>query len=294
MRRNVIGIALVLAAASLVGLLGAPVLDTAAQDTPPAATPHPFAGETDWIAYYGASGEGMGLIHPDGTGDHRIAGDVRDDQLLANWSPDGTRLVFTTRGGGETEPLFEYDLATSASRQLFACEAPCIGDDEPVYSPDGTRVAFIRALVPFVDDAAHQGGDVSSDCGPWIGDLTSGEVTQITSNTNPPCDREYFPRWSPDGRQFTYWRDPYENGKAMGTSVYVINADGTDEQQLTDPAMFAGDSDWSPDGEWIVFTAATPTSRSLWAMPARGGEPIVLAPGGVYTHGTWQPTPAST
>ena len=310
----------------------------------PAATPHPFAGETAWIAF--DSGDGIGLVHPDGTGRHWIATDVPGDVLLPDWSPDGTRLVFTTRGG-ETEPLFEIDLATGVSRQLFTCEDPCIGDDEPVYSPDGTRVAFLRALAPFVDDAAHQGGDVPSDCGLWMGDLASGEVKQITSNTDPPCDREYFPHWSPDGTQLTYWRDPYEGGEPTGTAFYVIDADGANEQQLTDPAMFAGEPDWSPDGEWlvfdtyplnefgccqvsnlyrmhpdgsgieqltyyettdlratqprytpggqwIVFTAVTPASRDLWAIPAEGGEPVVLVAGdGFYTHGTWQPNPAS-
>ncbi len=49
-----------------------------------------------------------------------------------------------------------------------------------------------------------------------------------------------------------------------------------------------------PDGAWIVFTAVTPETRSLWAIPAAGGEPIVLTPAGVYTHGTWQPTPTTT
>jgi Tol biopolymer transport system component len=325
----------------------------AQEATPPAApTLHPFAGETAWIAYQtyrtgadGVDADGIGLIHPDGTGDHSIAADVQHAQLLPDWAPDGTRLVFTTRGGA-TEPLYEYELATDTSRQLFACEDPCVGDDEPAYAPDGTRVAFIRALAPFVASEAL-GAEVPADCGLWIGELASGEVTQITSNTDPPCDREYTPHWSPDGTRLTYWRDPYENGQPTGTSVYVINADGTDEQRLTDPAMFAGLSDWSPDGEWIVFdtypllefqccqvsnlyrmhpdgsgmerlthyetedlratqprytpdgewivfTAVTPTSRSLWVIPAAGGEPIVITPPGIYTHGTWQPTPATT
>ena len=316
-----------------------------ADATPPAAPkPHPFAGETAWIAYY--SGEGIGLIHPDGTGDHEVAADATPgEELLADWSPDGTRLVFTTRGG-KTEPIYEYDLATKKSRQLFACEDPCLGDDEPVYTPDGRRVSFIRALGPFVTSSTGE-GEVPSDCGLWIGELDSGEVSQITSNTDPPCDREYMPRWSPDGTRLTYWRDPYKNGQPTGTAVFVMNADGTNEQRLTDPVMFAGFPDWSPDGEWIVFdtypllefqccqvsnlyrmhpdgsgmeqlthytteelratqprytpdgqwivfTSVTPEARSLWAIPAAGGEPIILAPGGIYTHGTWQPTPAST
>jgi Tol biopolymer transport system component len=298
----------------------------------------PFAGETAWIAYQtDRTGHGgVWLIHPDGTGDHQVAADVLEEQHLPDWSPDGKRIVFATRVSlaalmdGETEPLYEYDLATQTSRELFACEDPCMGDDDPTYSPDGTKVAFLRYLGPFINDAP-------SDCGLAIGDVATGEVTQITSNTEPPCDREYLPRWSPDGSQLTYWR-----GLPTGTAVFVINADGTNEQRLTDPEMVAGDPDWSPDGNWIVFstyplaafqccevsnlyrmhpdgsgieqlthydtedlratqprytpdgqyivfTAVTPRTRSLWAIPAEGGEPVVLAPGGIYTHGTWQP-----
>ena len=353
MRQTIIVLTAVIA---LVGLSGGSrgSLETAAQDAtpPPAPTPHPFAGETAWIAYQtyrtgadGVDADGIGLIHPDGTDDHPIAPDVHDAQVLPDWSPDGTRLVFSVRGG-ETEPLYEYDMATDTSRQVFACEDPCISDDSPVYAPDGTRVAFTRALAPFVDDAA-QGGEVPSDCGLWIGEVSTGEVTQITSNTDPPCDREYEARWSPDGSQLSYWRNPYENGQPTGTAVYVIDADGTNERRLTDPAMFAGSPDWSPDGDWIVFstfpllefeccqvsnlyrmhpdgsgmeqlthyateelrasqprytpdgqwivlTAATEFTRSLWVIPAAGGEPIILTPANVYTHGTWQPTPATT
>jgi TolB protein len=318
----------------------------------PVPTPHPFADEPAWIAYQtyrtgadGVDADGIGLMYPDGTDDHPIAADVRDAQLLPDWSPGGTRLVFTMRGG-ETEPLYEYDLATDNSHQIFSYEDPCLSDDDPAYAPDGKRVAFIRALAPFVSSEAL-GTEVPSDCGLWIGELNSGEVTQITSNTDPPYDREYIPHWSPDSAQLTYWRDPYENGQPTGTAVYVINADGTNERRLTDPAMFAGFSDWSPDGEWIVFdtypllefqccqvsnlyrihpdgsgmeqltlyttedlraahprytpdgkwivfTVVTPTSRSLWVIPAAGGEPIVITPPGAYTHGAWQPTPAAS
>src|SRR5215210_3835411 len=107
----------------MLGGLGASVRPSgAAQDaTPPSApTPHPFAGETAWLAYFTVrDGAGrIGLIHPDGTGDHLIASDVHDEQHLPDWSPDGTRLAFTTRGG-ETEPNYEYDLATDTAHQLF-------------------------------------------------------------------------------------------------------------------------------------------------------------------------------
>jgi Tol biopolymer transport system component len=70
------------------------------------SSPHPFAGDSTWIAYQTDRGgqEGVWLVHPDGTEDHQIAMDVAEQQLLPDWSPDGGRLVFTTRGGS-TEPL---------------------------------------------------------------------------------------------------------------------------------------------------------------------------------------------
>jgi len=316
---------------------------TPTTDSPSSAINHPFAGDTSWIAYQTNRGgfEGVWLIHPDGTDDHQIdfGGMI---VLLPDWSPDGKRLAVASRGG-DTEPLYEYDFEEGTFRQLFACEDPCLGDDEPTYSLDGTKVAFIRALLPIVYSDAMD-SDVPSDCGIWIGDIASGEVAQITSNTNPPCDREYFPHWSPGGKQIVYTRNTYENGKTTGTAVYVINADGSGERRLTNPADNAGEAHWSPDGEWIVFatfplfeynrstpatsnlyrihpdgsdmeqltlnktidqratqpqytpdgkwiifTFVTPSSRSLWAILADGGELIVIAEGGIYTHGTWQP-----
>jgi Tol biopolymer transport system component len=207
------------------------------------------AADSDaWIAYQTdrGSGDETWLVHPDGSEDHQIDAGFNGDLILPNWSPDGQRLVMTSRATGGVEPLYEYDLASETYQQLFACEDPCLGDDEPVYSPDGTTVAFIRYLGPFTDAGP-------SDCSLWMGDLGSREVRRVTDNDG--CDREYFPHWSPDGSQLTYMRIQWtpETG-TTGTAVFVIDADGTNERQLTEWETMAGDPDWSPDGEWIVYS----------------------------------------
>jgi Tol biopolymer transport system component len=316
----------------------------------PAGPPNPFVGNKAWIAYQtNRGGGGIWLIHPDGTEDHQIAKDFQGHFELPDWSPDGKKIVMTSRDTGGKEPLYKYDLATDTYKQLFPCENPCGGDDEPAYSPDGTKVAFIRALLPFVhSDVVND--EVPSDCGLWIGDIASGKATQITSNTNPPCDREVAPRWSPDGSKIAYFRERIDTS-GVTDAIFVIDANGDNEKQLTDWQLVAGYPNWSPDGEWIVFathplysfnfdpvvsnlyrmhpdgsdmeqltfnetsalranqpsytpdgkwilfTAVQPSSspserksdRSLWVIPAEGGDPIVIAQGGIYTHGTWQP-----
>ncbi len=240
-------------------------------------------GGDSWVAYQTdrTGQEGVWLVHPDGTDDHQVITGL-PNALLPDWSPDGTHLAVATRGG-ETEPLMEYDVETDTATEIFGCVAPCLGDDEPAYSPDGKEIAFIRALAPFVDDAPH-------DCSLWIGDLATGTARRVTDNGSG-CDREYNPRWSPDGERFVYWRQPSVDGRTDTTAVFIVAADGTGEQRLTDPAMQAGEADWSPDGEWIVF-ATRPLAEfedgvsDLFRIHPDGTDLEQLTHGGADTRST--------
>lgn len=299
---------------------------------------NPFGGDASWVAYHGYDPDRIwiGLVHPDGSGNHRIETGLPGDNLEPGWSPDGTRLAFGTRGG-DAEALYEYTPTAGTTRQLFACQRPCLGDAQPTYAPDGKHIAFVRYLGPLAND-------VPSDCGIWVGDLESGWVRQLTSHTDPPCDPyEGFIEWSPDGKRLLYHREiPLPSGKVT-TAIYTTAADGTDERRMTNPDMVAGepayspDGKWivfctypldvnvdgddselyrmrsdgsrieqlthfqdiracqpsySPDGDWIIFSAVLPSRIELWAIPAAGGEPVVILDDDVgQTHGTWQPSP---
>ena len=304
--------------------------------------PNSFDDGTSWIAYQTSRDgpEAVWLIHPDGTEDHRLDTGVKAPAFIPTWSPDGMTLIFESHSG-DREPLYQYDFATESSRQLFDCESPCLSDGEAAYSPDGSRVVFVRALTPMVYSKVA-GEQVPSDCGLWIGDIATGRVEQLTSNTDPPCQRESSPRWSPDASKIAYYRERRDES-GVTNAIFVIDSTGGSERQLTDWELVAGYPDWSPDGEWIVFasyplwsfnfdavvsnlyrmrpdgsgieqltfydtpatranqprytpdgqwitfTAVTESGRSLWAIPAEGGDPVVIVSGGIYTHATWQP-----
>lgn len=215
------------------------------EEATPSATPHPFAGSNAWIAYQSSrSGqEGVWLVHPDGTDDHEVAVDIPGLRLHPDWSPDGSRLVISSRA--DREVLYAYDVEADTAEVFWDCESPCVGDDEGVWSPDGSQIAFVRAMEPFVDDVPQ--------CALFVGDVESGTVEQL-GETVSCSDRETFPHWSRDGSRIAYYRGVYEGNQVLSTALYVLDVATRAETKLTDDAMMAGDSDWSAEDEWILFT----------------------------------------
>jgi TolB protein len=102
------------------------------------------------------------------------------------------------------------------------------------------------------------------------------------------------PDWSPDGEWIVFSTYPLNVFQSGGDSqLYRMRPNGTGLEQLTRlEDVRATQPRYSPDGAWIVFTSVTGSQRSLWAVPAEGGEPVVLADqGSIHTHGVWQPEP---
>ena len=212
---------------------------------------NPFTGDESWIAYQGGDSQGnsirLRLVHPDGTGDRLIDTGQPGDNTQPDWSPDGTRVAVTVQ-----DALYEYDVTTGTTRQLLACRRPCLGNANLAYAPDGEHIAFIRYLGPLVNG-------VPSDCGIWIGDLKSGQVRQLTSHTNPPCDPfENSLDWSPNGKRLVYFRAVQLASANVKSAIYSIAVDGTDERRLTPPGLVGGEPAYSPDGRWIVFNTNPP------------------------------------
>lgn len=112
------------------------------------------------------------------------------------WSPDGTRLAFAARvpdpelaPGASHLAIFVWNLRTKATTQLTfpAPGAPdppdsipelghATSDFAPTWSPDGTKIAFVRYLVAGKDDAKYavRGGDIHTVS------PTGGAATRIT------------------------------------------------------------------------------------------------------------------
>ena len=148
-------------------------------------------------------------------------------------------------------------------------------DRAPSWSPDGKRIAFMSDRDGHVD-AIH--GLPTYEI--YVMDAGGGNQQNLTNN--PHYDMS--PSWSPDGKRIAFAsnRFAFDGEKTLlSFDIYVIDADGSDPQRLTENRKDDRDPSWSPDGKRIVFRARREghfenkfaITYEIYVMDADGGNP---------------------
>jgi len=207
----------------------------------------------------------------DANGNHeRQVTDLGTHADFPDFSPDGNQLVFSAQpdGGGHTD-LWQVPVGGGEPSQLT--HTPDMLEENPVWSPDGSMVLFVRIA-----------GDFSSGQ-LWTKDVATGQETQLTLD---PTFKDQTPDWSPDGTRIAY---------AADDDIWLMNADGTGQTNLThSPAVEFGAA-FSPDGTRIAFTGSggpvTAGERYVQTINTDGSERRVVAttPGLLQAVPGWQP-----
>lgn len=187
------------------------------------------------------------------------AGDKTDAD--PRWSPDGSRLAFTSSRGGKVAQLYVMPVAGGEPRKLTSLKEDVT---QPEWSPDGSTIVFVAR----VRDAAYDEEDEKRrpprrftrlqyklDSVGWTGDRRqhlftvkadgSGEPLQLTSGDH----EDSSPAWSPDGSTIAFVSARHPDWDLeMVTDIYLIAAAGGEPRRLTrGGGSFSGVS-WSPDG----------------------------------------------
>ena len=71
--------------------------------------------------------------------------------------------------------------------------------------------------------------------------------------------------WSPDGRKIVFVSDRDGN-----LEIYVMNADGSGQRNLTRHPGYDSDPEWSPDGRKIAFATKREGNFEIYVMNADG------------------------
>ena len=225
------------------------------------------------------------VMNADGSGLRQLTHDGAHDGF-PTWSPDGTRVVYTSYRGDRFVagclasaecPSDLHVINADGSAETRLTYTP--GDESmPSWSPDGTQIVFRSTR----DDPAGTLFVMNAD-----GTDARALDTGTTSN--------YWPRWSPDGRSVAFVAEE-ENRRFGIYSVPFPNPVG----QATLLADTAWDTlsgavfTWSPDGSEIAFGRRDGADNSqLYLVGADGSGEHRLAelPGWGLAPVAWRPNP---
>jgi TolB protein len=232
-----------------------------------------------WVLGCLPTGEGIILFSSNRSGTSHVyrvrqdGADLRDltptfEAAGGDWSPDGSRIVFT-RATDLGPDLMVMDADGKHATRLG------VGGARPRWSPDGRKIVFagLDGLITVIN-------------------ADGSGATPLVAGANPD--------WSPDGTLIAFER--VDRSRCVydlfcSSNIYVMSADGTGERVVA-PAANASDRltqpDWSPDGSKIAYTRSccflVPGTSGVYTTSALGGPAhLVYRERPVQSGPIWSP-----
>lgn len=185
-------------------------------------------------------------------------------ETVGDWSPDGEWLVFTEGG---KEGLFLRN-----PNGVNRIELTSGADTDPVWSPKGDRIAFLRG--PDGARDVYVLRPTKSDN--WADDTDEEAIAEEQ-------DDEFSVAWSADGRKLAFvvrFEDQSE--------VFSVLVDGSERERLTQNTEDDLMPVWSADGDSIAFVSYAYGNAEVLYMNGDGtGQMRLTVNDAMDTHPDW-------
>ena len=177
--------------------------------------------------------------------------------VTLSWSPDGQMLAFTEKPAPDAQ--LRIGLVSTESGQLSPLTDPQddptnpIGGWAPAFSPDGSRIAFVRSSRYRVTDL-------------FVAALDGASPRRVTSV-------EWDIRslaWSPSGTELFF------TSEGPGPEVWRVNLSGGDPKPVLGLGQDVGQLALSHSGDRLAYTTQRIGDKDIWKVPldpAAGSQP---------------------
>ena len=186
------------------------------------------------------------VMDADGENQIRLTRHPEEDKM-PSWSPDGKKIAFVSMRNGGINQIYVMDSNGENVRRI----TQGIFDLNPAWSPDGRTIAY----------GGREDGEENSKIHLIARDGTN---RRKLAGDIPSHDRA--PAWSPDSQRIVF----LSSRGIWGNEIYVMDADGTNQQRLTRDGWDDRDPAWSPDGSKIAFSASGGANSFIVVMNADG------------------------
>ncbi len=228
------------------------------------------------------------------------------------WSPSGDRLAINDRENvGDPFAIFSVSVQNAEKQQLTFPPVGGWGDHDPAFSPDGSRLAFVRSRSEGMQDV-------------YVVNLEDGSERRLSDDSR----NVWGVAWAPDARSIIFssnragrpglWRVSVDGGTPIWVGVAAESATfpsimggnlaylrGSGEVNIWSVDAIADSAGepvirstyWdmhpaiSPDGSRLAFTSNRSGSYELWVAASDGSDPLRLTSFGETFTSTprWSP-----
>ncbi len=244
------------------------------------------------------------IANADGTNERKLVTVKNPPESLGSpaWSPDGIRIAYRVQNYDSNDTtLYEVQVADgsikplTAQRWLSANRITWLanGSGLLVRATPGQNLFYQIWHISYPEGEArqltndlnnYQGMSLTADSGTlavvqseqqasiWIAPM--GDASRARPVTSGSRKADLRPAWTPDGRIV------YDSNASGIEDIWIVNADGSNQKQLTANSIVDRDSAVSPDGRYIVFVSGRGGVPDLWRMNIDGSDQRQLTNGG--------------